>query len=367
MTCVRPIIWRWISKISCYLDGAVAYLRGGSQTMYDTLFFTFPVVDMTVPLKGVLPVSAGKTQMIDTITLEPGGPANILISGKRLGLNILPVGIVGDDYFGSFLLEAYKKEGLDTSAISVVPGYETRKVIVLVDKEGKHSFVSMLEGRFAPLADVDKLIKNSKSICFSGYMVVPENARADAMRLLRLSKAAGITIFFDPGPIIRVIPPEYMDEILTSATVIILNDEEAALISGRSDVESAAEFMLRKTYGTVVVKAGPKGCYITSHNDRGVWYAGFKVPFVDTTGAGDSFLGAFMRGYLSGWDMETIAYFSNAAGAAKVAKSGSGTQVPTFDEVMATLEQGGFQLPPNVKRDKTAKDLVLHRKDGYSL
>ena len=74
--------------------------------MVDSVFLTFPLVDMTVPLDGELPVRAGTTTPIRTVVNEPGGPANILIAARRMGCSILPVGLVGDDYYGSFLLEA---------------------------------------------------------------------------------------------------------------------------------------------------------------------------------------------------------------------------------------------------------------------
>lgn len=330
--------------------------------MYDTLLFTFPVVDMIVPLTGPLPVGAGNNYLTNTIINEPGGPANILISGKRVGLNILPVGIVGDDCYGEFLLEAYKKEGLDISQLTVVLGFETRKVIVLLDINGNHAFISMIEGIVGSFNNAEELIKEAKSICFSGYYVAAETIRAESMRLFRLAKAAGISIFFDPGPLINDIPQDCKDEILAASTVTILNDQEAALISHEQEVESSADFILNKTSGLVVVKSGSKGCYIVSHNNqKGHWYEGFKVKLIDTTAAGDSFLGAFMYGYLSGWDIETIAHFSNATGAAKVEKVGSGTQVATFEEIVAILERGGFNIPHSIKIEKNFKNLVLHR------
>lgn len=328
--------------------------------MYDTLFLTHPLVDMVVPLEDKLPVLAGETKIINTIINEPGGPANILIAGKRLGLNILPMGAVGDDYYGEFILESYKKEGINVSSISIIPNYETRKVIVLVDGTGKHSFISMIDGLLGPLTELEKLIENSKSICVSGYMSASNSTREETMQMIRIAKKANKVIFFDPGPLIASIPKQCMDEILEESTVVVMNEEEAALISGFLEIEKAAEAIKRKTKGIVVIKAGEKGCYILSDMKQGAWYSGFSVPLIDTTGAGDSFLGAFMYAYLSNWDMKTIAHFSNAAGAAKVAKQGSGTQVPTVDEIITVLEQGGFLVPDSIKIDKVFKNIILH-------
>ena len=87
-----------------------------------------------------------------------------------------------------------------------------------------------------------------------------------------------------------------------------------------------------------IVKDGGKGCCIATPEDpEGTRYHGFKVPLVDTTAAGDSFLGAFMFAYLHGWSLKDCATLANATGAAAVAKMGSGTAVPTKDEVKAVL------------------------------
>jgi sugar/nucleoside kinase (ribokinase family) len=333
-----------------------------TKKIYDVIFFTFPNVDMIAPIRGLLPIISGTTTPIKTLVNEPGGPANILIAGKRLGLNILPVGTVGDDYYGKFLLEEYQKEGLDISQITIVPGYETRKVVVLVDEGGNHAFVSMVEGNETPNKNAEELINKSKSLCFSGYPVAVESSREESMRILRLAKKAGVWIFFDPGPLVKDIPQEDLNEILEDSTVTIMNETEATAISPHGGVEQSASFFLSKTRGIVVIKAGPKGCFCISHDDPiGRWYEGFNVRLIDTTGAGDSFWAAFMYGFISDWNIETIARFSNAVGAAKVAKMGSGTQVPNFDEAIQVLEKGGFSIPEIVKKERDFKTLVLKR------
>lgn len=328
--------------------------------MVDSIFLTFPLVDMTVPLVGELPIRAGTTTEIRTVINEPGGPANILIAARRVGCHILPVGLVGDDFYGSFLLDAYRREGIDTSRLEVRPGLETRKVIVLVDRCGRHAYVSMLDGAFEPLPDPDALIENTRSLCLSGYMLLDREAGGEIMRAVRLGRNRGRAIFFDPGPLIPQIPSEWMDEVLAASSAVILNDEEAELLSGLAGVEAGARAIAARTEGRVVIKAGPKGCYVWEEG-AGYWYPGFSVPLVDTTGAGDSFLGAYIFAALSGWDRETAALFSNAMGAAMVAKRGSGSQVPTFWELVKVLEDGGCTIPEETLRLGRFGALTLRR------
>lgn len=328
--------------------------------MIDSLFLNFPLVDMTVPIDGELPIQANTTTPIGTIINEPGGPANIFIAARRVGCNILPVGAVGDDYYGRFVLDAYAREGIDTSYLTVHPGLETRKVIVLVDRKGRHAYISMLDGDFECPEDISALLTQSRSLCVSGYMLLDGIAGGKLVELARLAHSQGKAVFFDPGPLIPQIRPEWMERMLASSAAVILNDEEAELLSGLKGVENCAKAIAGRTGGWVVVKAGGKGCYIVEGGE-GNWYPGFHVEMVDTTGAGDTFWGAFIHAFLSGWDKETVALFCNAMGATMVSKQGSGSQAPTFEELVATLEKGGFPIPEAAKRSRSFGSLTLRR------
>ena len=94
----------------------------------------------------------------------------------------------------------------------------------------------------------------------------------------------------------------------------------------------------------VCVKRGPQGCVILTP-DQKIQHAGYPVEVRDTNAAGDSFAAAFIYAYLRGWSLENVAAFANAMGAAKVKKLGSGTHVPTFDEVLAVLKSYNTQIP----------------------
>lgn len=329
---------------------------------FDTVLFTYPLVDMIVPFKGQFPVSSGKTYLIDTIVREPGGPANIFICGKRLGLNGLMVGYLGDDDYGKFLIEAYRKEGLDTSMIGVVTGSETRKVLVLIDTEGNHSFLSMAGPIDKPPPDPEPIIRESKSICISGYSLALESTREDCLIHLRIARKLGKLVFFDPGPLVDSIPMDTLRETIAGSTVIIANDEEAEKMTFCGSVEESAYHLSQLTDGMVIVKAGSKGCFVIAGPQQvGVWYEGFKVKVLDTTAAGDTFLSAIIYGYLSDFDVRTMAYFANAVGAAKVKKIGSGSQVPEFDEIITVLEDGAFMVPSSVKDRRNFQNLVLKK------
>lgn len=312
---------------------------------YDILMPCFPILDVMIPIEGELPIEAGTSIVAHRIQDEAGGPANTFFAAARMGASVLPVGAVGDDDHGRFLLRTYQEEGIDTSCVLLRPGYATPQALCINDKSGRHAFITMVHGELPVSAgSLCGYLDRARSLALTGYTLASPNVEGAMLQLLRRARELRREVFFDPGPLIDNISAPLLRETLAIATVLIVNDEEAARLSGEGTVETMAEALRDKSRGTIVVKAGSRGCYIL-HQGGGCWYPGFRVPLRDTTGAGDSFMGAFMHGWLSGWDIRTVATLSNAAGAVKTAKSGSGRQVPTFREVAALLRRDGYPVP----------------------
>ena len=327
--------------------------------MNDVLIIIFPVVDLTIQINGTLPLEPEQTMPVSTMALEPGGGANIVFMGTRLGLDIVHVGAIGEDYYGDFLLQKYNDEGAENRYLQKIPDFTTQLVLCLNDREGNHAYVSMLEGRLAGIQCPDKLIQQCRAIFISGYMLASDNARETIIALLKKVENTGQIIFFDPGPMFNLFPGESLKYVLATTDVLVLNHQEAAGISGTERPEDAALLLAQRIRGIVVIKGGAKGCYVF-RNGSGRWYKGFSVPVVDTTGAGDSFLGSFMRGMIDGWDMETICTVANATGAAMVQKAGSGTQVPALEEVLTVLNTNGYNVTRQQILNRGEKFVINH-------
>ncbi|WP_105205233.1 carbohydrate kinase family protein [Neobittarella massiliensis] len=311
--------------------------------MFDTMIVNNPQVDLITPFEGTFPIVAGPTRIVESVTPEAGGCGNTMLAGSRLGLSCMPFGGIGNDLFGEFILDVYRAEGICTDAITVLPGTETCKVVVLVDGEGRHVLASMIGGYLGDMDLLDKWIGEVRSIYFTGYLLATEMMRDDMLKVLYRAAAMGREIFFDPGPMIPQIDRGVLEKCMSTATVVSLNDEEAALITGENTAERAAPLLQCRYGGVAIVKDGPKGCCIATPEDTaGTRYRGFSVPLVDTTAAGDAFLGAFMFAYLHGWALCDCAALANATGAAAVAKMGSGTHVPTKSEVLRVLQSANI-------------------------
>jgi sugar/nucleoside kinase (ribokinase family) len=248
--------------------------------------------------------------------------------------------VVGNDNFGRIIIEGYEQEGVSVLGLERRVGYNTLGVIVLNGPDGKHGYASMLSGSFVKTVDLDTLLTESRAVCLSGYMYAAEETREETMAFMQKARSFNKTIFFDPGPL--ALDPGLVEQTFALSEVLALNSDEAARWSGASRIEDAARDLAGRCRGTVVVKSGERGCYIFA-DGSGCWHGGFDVKVLDTTGAGDVFLGAFMRGYIDGWDTDSSAILANAAGAATAAKQGTGPAIATVDEILGVLSAAGYR------------------------
>ena len=107
--------------------------------------------------------------------------------------------------------------------------------------------------------------------------------------------------------------------ILEKSDIFLPSGEEAEIIAGVSNPKRACQRLLKMGPKIIGLKQGKDGCTIfNSENPEGIYIKGFLINEKDPTGAGDSFDGAFIVGYLAGWDLHKIGLFSNAVGALKV-------------------------------------------------
>lgn len=300
------------------------------------------VADLVVAIPR-LPVEVNAHQLARDIRLEPGGAGNFLIAGKRLGMQMLALGTIGDDPFGTTVLEALRREGIEVAQVLRQSGADSTTVIVLVDDAGGHVFL----GGYGVGPQVElppawsESLQRADAVFASGYTFQEKRLADAALQALQIAHQAGVPTFFDPGPDMADATPEQTATVLSASNVLLLTEEEIPLMTGGAPGIPAARHLLERGPGLVCVKRGAQGCMILSP-DQGVEHTGFQVPARDTTAAGDSFAAAFIYACLRGWPLPQVAAFANAMGAAKVQKVGSGSQVPSIEELRALLRD--FQV-----------------------
>lgn len=266
-----------------------------------------------------------------------GAPAIFAVAAARLGLNTAFIGAIGDDAFGRLLRMRLSKEGVNISGLQVSQEYATGAAFVAYDDSGEREFVFHIShaaaGQVKPELISPTLFEKMKWLHISGSTVFLNNNSRDAcLRALMLAKAAGGKISLDPNLRSELMPLEQAREILapfvSSADLFLPTLEEIYSLTRTSSIDRAAQALAVKPGTITVIKRGPTGCSVINRGQR-IDVPGFSVEEVDPTGAGDCFSAAFIAGLESGWSLEKVGRFANAAGALAVSKMGPMEGAPT--------------------------------------
>jgi sugar/nucleoside kinase (ribokinase family) len=290
--------------------------------------------DIRAPLKDL--------HRVTDLELGPGGATNVAITAARLGLNVSCLGEVGDDLFGSLLIDSLTSEGIDPTGIQVTAGARTPVAHVLVDKRGEPTYLGYpgtLELRKFPPAWHESL-RQAEALFSDGWA---EHAGVPAVKLeaFHLAQEMGMPIFFDSGPGNPGLDSAWRQEAAALATVFLATEAEAVRLTGHSDPLDAAQALLDQGPELVILKRAEAGSLLL--NQTGLEIApAYPVEARDKTGAGDSFAGAVIYGYLRGLDLPRLGALANAAGAAKVRKLGTGHNMPWPAEIRAVLDRFGM-------------------------
>jgi fructokinase len=283
---------------------------------------------------------------------NPGGaPANVLAMINKLGGKTAFIGKVGDDEFGRFLERTLKTASVDTMGLILDPAYLTTLAFVHLSESGDRSF-SFYRREGADLMlrweEIDRrIIDNSKIFHFGSVSLSGQPCRDTVHEVVRYAKSKDKIISYDPNyrPLLWTNKAEAKSEIdkfLGSADILKVSEEEMTLLTGKTELENGAALLAEKGPAIVLVSLGAKGAYYRCGAGNGNLPT-YDVKTIDTTGAGDSFLGAVLfklrdksRAELTAISTEELADivdFANAAGSLTTAKKGAIPALPTAEEI----------------------------------
>ena len=306
---------------------------------YDLIVLGDLVADLVVPIERLplLPLEHG---WAEGIFVEPGGAGNVLVAARRMGLTTATLGSIGQDHYGAQLLEKLAREGVAVEPVAICPDRSTVLCIVLADTLGQHVYLGIKDkiGCWPFPPTWHAIIREARALFTDGYTVRDVLQPADTLAALATARAAGVPVFFDPGPSIAFIPPDLMRQVLAMVDVLMLTEEEALLLSGVDDREGMIVALRGLGPAMIVVKQGPAGCTVTTGAEV-LQIPGFQVTVVDTVGAGDAFAAAFIAGWLRGGLLANCARLANAMGALVVTQRGAGTRIPPREQLLALLAE----------------------------
>jgi ribokinase len=283
------------------------------------------------------PIEAGSMQPASYLELGPGGAANVAIVLARLGLQVGYLAELGGDLFGEIIRGGLEREGIETSALRVSPDARTPVANVIVDRGAEPAYLGFpgtLRMRTLP-PEWKRSISTAQALFADGW-IDQGNLAAIVLDALDAARAAGVPVFFDPGPGNHGFDMQWHLEAARKATVLLATEAEAHRLSGREGVRESGRALLDYGAELVVIKRGGEGCVLLTKDEIHAAPA-YPVTVRDATGAGDSLDAAVMYAWLKGLSLERMGQLANAAGAAKVQKMGTGHNVPTRDEIRQVL------------------------------
>ncbi len=276
----------------------------------------------------------GETLIGHSFTTVPGGKgANQAVAAARLGAAVAMVGCVGNDAYGAQLRDALLAEQIDCRAVSTVED-SSGVALIVVDDNSQNAIVIVAGANGALTCAVvdrfdDVLQAADVVIC---QLEVPD---ATVGHALKRARALGKTVILNPAPAGRALPPDWYAAI----DYLIPNESEAATLSGlpvdsRASAERAASHLIGLGAGKVLITLGAQGLLFAS----GTGFEHFpapKVKAVDTTAAGDTFVGGFAAALARGESEAQAIRYGQVAAALSVTRAGAQPSIPTRSEVQA--------------------------------
>ena len=298
---------------------------GIGSTVYDTLM----VVDG-------FPQEDTKMQGVET-KVQGGGPcATALVAAQKLGVTTAYMGTIGDDPFGTFMMDDMKKWNVNTDYVKVVPDTVSFHAVVVLNQQTASRTCVWNKGTVAaPTAEDlnEDVIKNAKVLHLDGHMLDA------AIYAAKKCKEWGVKVSHDAGgtyPNIEKLM-EYVDWLIPS-------EEFALKMTGAATAEEAAQ-KLYDTYHPelVVLTQGVKGGILL--DEKGMrHYDSYKVEVKDSNGCGDTFHGAFVAGKIHGLSNDDACKYASAAAAIKCTRLGARYGMANDQECRAFLKERGVEL-----------------------
>lgn len=273
----------------------------------------------------------GETIIGENMQIFPGGKgANQAIAAARLGGSVQLIGNIGNDSSGKTLLQNLASNKVDTSKIQKVNA-PTGTALITVDADGQNTIV-VIPGANATLTkkDIDGLknvIKNASILILQ--LEIPLEI---VIHAIDIADQYGITIILNPAPATSI-----PTATLSKVTYLIPNESELALLSGLptnsdEEIQNAANKMFSLGCKQIILTRGKHGAFFLSPQHK-IFAPSFEVPVVDTTAAGDAFIGAFAAALVYGHNLQTALLRANTAGALTVTKAGAQSSLPTLEEL----------------------------------
>ena len=264
--------------------------------------------------------------------MVPGGKgANQAVAAAKLGAEVYFVAKLGDDIFGTQSFSNFKKEGVNIKYVARTSKALSGVASIAVDEAGNNTIVVAPGANHLLMPEDVK--RAEKDITSCGAVVCQLEIPVKTVEFAaKLAKKHKIPFILDPAPAQKL-----SRELLRMTDIIKPNETEAQILTGievtdTKTAEKAAEKLLKWGVKTVIITMGKKGCFVAD-GKMGKFFPSMKVKAVDSTAAGDAFVGGLAYCIASGANILEAVWFAGNVAALSVTKMGAQSSMPSMKDV----------------------------------
>lgn len=273
----------------------------------------------------------GETLPVNEVAFSAGGKgANQAVQAAKLGMETYMMGCVGNDYMGDFLVKTAEKYGVHTEFVRKIDGTSGMGIVNALDDGGV--FASIVRGANFEVSkeDIDKteMLLNEVGMVVL-QMEIPQEINRYA---IKKAKEYGCKILLNAAP---AAPLE--DEYMKLCDILVVNEVEASFYMGQpidsmEKAESAADTLSGRFENTCIITMGKEGAVVSDGNTH-EQIPSMKVNAIETTGAGDSFIGGVAYAVMQGMTIFDACRFATKCSAVTVCRLGAQDSMPVLSEI----------------------------------
>ncbi|KAK1399601.1 putative fructokinase-6, chloroplastic [Heracleum sosnowskyi] len=356
--CFKLPIFNWfclffpVTHDTCHYNDVIVNSNGGQHERSLVICFGEMLIDFVPTVSGVSLAEA------PAFKKAPGGaPANVAVGISRLGGSSAFIGKVGEDEFGYMLADILKENKVDNSGMRFDPAARTALAFVTLRSDGEREFMFFRNPSADMLlrkSEVDiNLIKKASIFHYGSVSLIEEPCRSTQLYAMEVAKQSGSILSYDPNLRLALWPSadaarDGIMSIWDQADVIKVSEDEISFLTEGADPYDD-NVVLKNLYHSnlklLLVTEGSEGCRYYTKEFKGR-VSGLKVKAVDTTGAGDAFVGGILNSLASDVNMykdekklKAAILFANACGALTVTEKGAIPALPTKEAVHQILQE----------------------------
>ena len=282
---------------------------------------------------------------IDPVKHQIGGDAmTVAVVCAKMGEEVRIATHLGDDNNGEFVRQSSEAFGVE-HVLAPIKNMSTATSYQLIEANGERHFLvdneilKLLKSKDIP----DEEIHRADVVFFGSALALPGMDDQELTELFRRAHGKGKITAMDASVNVVDYPPCHLDLLrstMFNLDIFIPSYEEASWLAQKTEVMDIMEVFSQFPFRVFGIKLGADGCILTEKFRDYVRKEPFSVlPVVDTTGAGDCFMGGFLCAWMKGWSLEKCAEFGSAVAAFGISAVGPSTAVPDYGTVFSFLKK----------------------------